>query len=269
MLILNGNRVAHLALHALYQQDLLEYVQFPIDHPPPIVPAMLHPTAALSFASILCKLRSILCVDSFRPSLHRIGLTGFYNPTPQTFPCLRRGCPTNAIDWLEADPRPGVQLELKQMNLVNDPRCLARAWWELEESFGVGRMSLNADGNVHSTFYICPAECCGWHAPISTPESKREAIWTLRLYLTRYLPLGTGEEDPTREHTTQGHPGGGLVPGDGTIVDAEASERKGRAPRTAIGMWLFRADAFKEPTGVRYNQFDVSAVRPGLILYEC
>ncbi|ROV94742.1 hypothetical protein VMCG_08890 [Cytospora schulzeri] len=62
---------------------------------------------------------------------------------------------------------------------------------------------------------------------------------------------------------------GWVIPRHGMIVDAETFERLERAPSTAVGMWLFQPDAFKEPTNVQRSCFDVSAVHPGLLLFDC
>ena len=51
-------------------------------------------------------------------------------------------------------------------------------------------------------------------------------------------------------------------------MDAETFERMERLPCTAIGMWLFPAEAFGELTDVRQVAFDMSAVRPGLFLFD-
>ena len=41
-----------------------------------------------------------------------------------------------------------------------------------------------------------------------------------------------------------------------------------KLPCTAIRMWLFPAEAFKEPTDLRRFCFDVRAASPGLFLFE-
>jgi hypothetical protein len=43
-----------------------------------------------------------------------------------------------------------------------------------------------------------------------------------------------------------------------------------KAPSTAIGMWLFPAEAFKEPDSLYLPKciFDMSTARPGLFLFE-
>jgi hypothetical protein len=59
-----------------------------------------------------------------------------------------------------------------------------------------------------------------------------------------------------------------MMPRHGSLVDAETFARMESAPSTAIGMWLFPPEAFKEPTHVVQNVFDLSTVRPGLFLFE-
>ncbi len=60
-----------------------------------------------------------------------------------------------------------------------------------------------------------------------------------------------------------------MVPRQGSLMDAEMFERMERLPCTAIGMWLFPAEAFGEPTNVRKAVFDMSAVNPGLFCLMC
>lgn len=41
-----------------------------------------------------------------------------------------------------------------------------------------------------------------------------------------------------------------------------------KLPCTAIGMWLIEAEAFPPPTHPQYHAFDLSALRPGLLLFR-
>ena len=50
--------------------------------------------------------------------------------------------------------------------------------------------------------------------------------------------------------------------------DAEMLEAMEKLPCTAIGMWLFPAEAFREPTNPQRVCFDVRTARPGLFLFE-
>jgi hypothetical protein len=272
MLILNKNRVTHLALHAEYQHDFLQDSSTSSSPPPPLVPAILHPTAATSFAEILRsgRLRSVFCVVGFRGPMR--GMTDFPMPGwryhfAQTFPLRRRGAPAGAFNWFETDPRPGVELDLSQVPLSSDPRCLARAWGELEKAFGVERRRTSTDNDDNFAFYICPTlpwPSSGQLMPGSVqrlPEGSREE-------LAEHLRQEAEEWDRGREFISGLFPPGYEMPRHGAIVDAETFEVMERAPSTAVGMWLFTPDAFEEPTNVQRSCFNVSAVRPGLLLFE-
>ena len=50
--------------------------------------------------------------------------------------------------------------------------------------------------------------------------------------------------------------------------DTEMLERMEKLPYTAIGMWLFPAEAFKDPFIPRRFCFDLREARPGLFLFE-
>ena len=99
-------------------------------------PATLHPAAA-SFADILqCRLRSVLFAVGFRRRYRGLGsfpqhLWHEYR-FAQTFPLARRDHPAGAFRWLDADPRPGVDVDIQNMPLGDDPREIARGWRLLE-----------------------------------------------------------------------------------------------------------------------------------------
>lgn len=151
MLILSGNKVTHLALHKEYQLDFLE--RHFLDSPRPLIPAMPHPKAALSFASILLWLRSVFCVIGFRGSERWTSETMVNYHFAQIFPLCRRGSPTGDFDWLESDPRLGVQHDLGEVAFSTNPCFLAPAWAQLEKEFGVEKTDTNTDT---FSFYICP-----------------------------------------------------------------------------------------------------------------
>ena len=140
-------RIGHLALDFGYRPYLLN-----------LTPAILHQSAATSFADILRrKLRSLLCVVGFRRPMR--GLSEFplgrgHVHFAQTFPLRRRGHPTGTFDWLLADPRPGVELDLRYIPIDEDPESMLRAWRELERGFGVTRE--NDHGGVR--LYVCPTQ---------------------------------------------------------------------------------------------------------------
>ncbi|KUI61478.1 hypothetical protein VP1G_08678 [Cytospora mali] len=203
---------------------------------PSLIPAILHPTAALSFAIILSRLRSILCVVGFRGCMRAVSDQMLWPHFAQTFPLRRRGSPTGAFDWLESDPRLGVQLDLRRVALDGDPRCVARAWDKLEKAFGVERTK----------------------AEVQHPRegSREELAEHLRREAEHWDHMRSFYSTTILEIQRHG------------MIDAEMYERMERLPSTAVGMWLFRADAFKEPQDIARFCWNLSAVRPGLLLFE-
>ncbi|KAL2170620.1 hypothetical protein VTG60DRAFT_4633 [Thermothelomyces hinnuleus] len=136
--------VAHLTLSIEYWVDLLLQ-----DHVP-MTPGILHPVAAKSFADILrTRLRSVLCVVGFRHPTRGLGefpVKDWHFHFAQTSPLYRRGHPTGAFHWLRADPRPGVEIDLRQvpLDLFVDTDHLSRSWEELERAFGITRAQQRA-----------------------------------------------------------------------------------------------------------------------------
>jgi len=59
-----------------------------------------------------------------------------------------------------------------------------------------------------------------------------------------------------------------MMPKQGYVLDTETSESMERLPCTAIGLWLFPAEAFKQPTYSPRLLFDLSPAPPGLFLFE-
>ena len=129
-----------------------------------MTPASLHPVAAASFTDILRnKLHSLLYVVGFRNSTRALGEF----PAPecrfhfaQTFPLRQRGHPTGAFHWLIADPRPGVESDLRQLPLDADPRDISRRWRQLELAFGITQTQrvTNENDLYRFRFYICPSQ---------------------------------------------------------------------------------------------------------------
>jgi hypothetical protein len=238
------------------------------DYPLEFTPADLHPAAAASFADILrTRLRSVLCVVNFRSFMRGIG-----EPPPggcpyhfaQTFPLCRRDNPAGAFSWLETDPRLGVELDLRILPFTTDPRPCARYWAKLERAFGIGERAKDEG----FCFYICSSiNWPGHQYQMLGQEGSREE-------LTQHLRCEEADWLFIRQHiwdiTRRIMPGSRLFPRHGPFVDAETFEMMEKAPSTAIGMWLFPAEAFTEPNRLYLPKcvFDMSAARPGLFLFE-
>jgi len=266
----NGKRIANLALGRDYRQclfgnryiSLRDWAWEANNENVLFDPAMLHPVAAASFANMLqTKLRSVLCVvnlrDSRRGAPEEPFSSGMRYHFCQTIPLRRGGPPMGALDWLEADPRPGVEFDLRQLSLGHDPRALARCWERLEKAFGLGAWAKGDDFRL----YICPT--IHWSQPSRFPVY--QAPNGSRAELAGYLDDEAHDWLRKRRFAEKLV---GKIPRHGTLVDAETFERWERTPTTAVGMWLFPPEAFKEPKKVEKNLFDVSAVRPGLLLIE-
>lgn len=282
----------------------------------------MHPIAAASFTRILQHgLRTLLFLVPFRER-HRgqavrfreryrgqanIPSDGDQCHFAQTFPLARRDCPAGSFDWLEADPRPGVEVDIRNLTLGDDPRSLAQNWKQLEQAFGIARPTDRPQQQQHQQqaetnrtvaaglrLYVCPSMI--W------PYCEREEV---RRQISRYPPLhlsqpgfpvaqlleGKDEEEEQPRSELKRHlreedeywqysrscfhdavrvasPNAGIVPTQGSLMDAETFERMERLSCTAIGMWLFPAEAFGKPTDVRQIAFDMSAVKPGLFLFD-
>ena len=227
-----------------------------------MTPASLHPVAAASFTDILQnKLHSLLCVIEFRHDTRGLGgspTPGWHFHFAQTFPFRRRGLPTGAFHWLTADPRPGVEIDLRQLPLHVDPRDVFRDWCQLELAFGISR----TQRATRFRFYICPT--LSWLAQHDA-EEEQEEVWSrgeLAGFLEREAEFWFKECGwyasllglPKYEYAYR--------------EDTEMLEAMKKLPCTAIGMWLFPAEAFKEPTIPHRLCFDVRTARPGLFLFE-
>jgi hypothetical protein len=179
----------------------------------------------------------------------------------QTFPLRRRGNPTGTFDWLDSDPRLGVQLDLRRVALDNDPRRVARAWEKLEKAFGLERIAISTDDN-NLSFYICPSICWPGQSQLGAevqylPEGSREELAEyLRREAKHWDNMRSLFSSPVMEIQRNG------------MIDAEMFERMEREPSTAVGLWLFRADKFEEPQDIARFCWNLSAARPGLLLFE-
>lgn len=242
----------------------------------PVTPGILHPAAATSFANTLrSSLRSVLCVARFEYHTRALGelpVKQWQYHFAQTIPLCRRGRPTGDFHWLRTDPRPGVELDLRQLPLrhSDDPHRLSRGWEELERAFGVTREQRAAresgdDNNAGLRLYICPT--VRWPTAmmhevlVPGEEGSREE-------LARYLQVEADDWLSKRIFFEMVTNGSRPLAKHGCMIDAESFEMMEKFPCTAIGMWLFPADAFRERIAPPRNCFDVSAVQPGLFLFE-
>lgn len=241
--------------------------------------------AAASFADVLQhRLRSVLFAIPFRTcyrGLAEIPPSQAYQfHFAQSFPLARRyHHPAGAFHWLDADPRPGVDVDIRQMPLGLDPRDLTRDWKQLEQAFGVTRpteqqqqQENNKAGTAGPRLYICPRIYWPWEQGGDEEEDDDEESGP-RAKLARHL---REEADDWQHRRTWLHeafrrssPNAHIMPRQGYVLDAETFEEMERLPCTAVGMWVFPVEAFKEPTVPRRFCFDMSAAgRPGLFLFQ-
>ncbi len=227
-----------------------------------LTPASLHPVAAASFTDILQnKLQSLLSVIGFRHRTRGLGeslAADWRFHFAQTFPLRRRGLPTGVFHWLTTDPRPGVEIDLRQLPLRADPRDISRDWCELERAFGITQ----TQRATRFRFYICPT--LSWSYQDGAGEEQEE-VWS-RGKLEGFLE----HEAEVWLKERQWYAGLLDFPKYGyeDREDAEMLEVMEKLPCTAIGMWLFPVEAFKEPTVPHRVCFDVRTARPGLFLFE-
>lgn len=199
----------------------------------------------------------------------------------QNFPLCRRGAPTGGFLWLESDPRPGLEFDLRQVMTRDEIPAIVGAWKELEKAFGIEERS----PDDRFRLYVCPSLVWPRRGNRVAPHDDMEEEdltseifrYELALHLEREaedwgqaradldywlkaVPLGP--TPVTREPT----------PRHGTQIDAETFEMMERTPCTAIALWLFPIEVFKlkEPAvreGV--SRYDLSAYPPpGLFLFE-
>ncbi|KAL2137648.1 hypothetical protein VTI28DRAFT_8675 [Corynascus sepedonium] len=263
--------VRHLALDSEYSREFL------IDESVPLTPGILHPAAAESFSNILrTSLRSVLCVVGFRLQTRGLGefpVNNWYYHFAQTIPLCRRGHPTGSFHWLKTDPRPGVEFDLRQLSLnpFDKPDSISRKWEDLEHSFGITREQLPVpeDGESNTAelcFYICPT--LSWPVPLMRHRITILEKEGSREELAKYLQFEEDEWLRDRKFISGISDGIHILPKHGCMIDAETFDMMEKVPCTALGMWLFPPSAFKKQTISRRNCWDVSAVRPGLFLFE-
>ncbi|KAL2146622.1 hypothetical protein VTI28DRAFT_3121 [Corynascus sepedonium] len=275
--------VSHLALDGEIRHYLLGWFEERVN----LTPEMLHPAAAASFADILrYKLRSLLCVVDFRGSTRGMGAPplggGWRSHFAQTVPLRQRGHVTGSFHWLQADPRPGVELDLRQVPIRDDPHLIVRNWRRLEHLFGVTRnqqATRESDDDCGFCLYVCPTK--NWSTPdmqrtggagtwnVREMEAEAEAVWS-RDELAQYLQYEAEDWDENRWYIARIFGGTHQSPkySSDSREEAEIFEAMEKLPCTAIGMWLFPAEAFPPPTNPQLLSFNLSAVRPGLLLFE-
>ncbi|KAK3291058.1 uncharacterized protein B0H64DRAFT_349857 [Chaetomium fimeti] len=254
--------VAHLALDRDYFSFLVDRFTGEVH----LTPASLHPVAAASFTEILRnKLHSLLQVIHFRNSKRGLGefpAPGWNFHFAQTFPLCRRGNPIGSFHWLPADPRPGIEIDLRQVPLGVDPRDSWRGWCQLEHAFGIAQRATGGKDGNKSRFYICPTQF--WPDTADTQEQQEE-VWS-RGELVQFLDREA--ESWLQERQFFAGIYGSTPPKYGYESETEMLEAMEKLPCTAIGMWLFPPEAFKEPTNPQRVCFDVRTTRPGLFLFE-
>ncbi|KAL2173261.1 uncharacterized protein P884DRAFT_265207 [Thermothelomyces heterothallicus CBS 202.75] len=275
--------VSHLALDGDIRYYLLGWFEERVN----LTPEMLHPAAAASFADILRhKLRSLLCIVDFRGSTRGMGAPPLVRAWrchfAQTFPLRRRGHVTGAFHWLQADPRPGVELDLRQVPIGDDPQLMLRNWRRLEHLFGVTRnqqATRENDGDCGFCLYVCLTK--DWSSPdtqrmdrIWTSErretkAEEEAVWS-RDELAQHLQYEAEDWEYKRWYPASVYGVTAQCPkySSDSREEAEIFEAMEKLPCTAIGMWLFPAEAFPPPTFAQPLSFNLSAVRPSLLLFH-
>lgn len=229
----------------------------------------------------------MLCIVGFRA--RQRGLSEFPSSPEylyhfaQTFPLARpRAIADGALHWLETDPRPGVEIDLRQVPLAFDPRELASAWKRLEQAFGITTEEQAAQdkARIGRRLYICPVLDWPWDAENHATARPNEPATPLgdgerhgpRAELARFLRKEDEDWLAARKWLSnifaRSLGPAPLMPRHGRRMDAETFGRMERLPCTAVGMWLFPLEAFKKPTIVQRSCFDLSAARPGLMLFE-
>ena len=200
----------------------------------------------------------------------------------QTYPLARRSHPTGAFHWLQEDPRPGVEMDLRQITPYFDPQYLVGGWRGLEQAFGItgehqAAAGTKSDGGLR--LYVCLTMHHWWHDQEQRRRLRGMSTSTLpgegegpRAELATYLRDEAAQWLADRRYVTdfirRHAPDVCIVPRHGCVTDAETFERMERLPCTAVGMWLFPTRAFEKMANPRRMCFDASAARPGLILFD-
>ncbi|KAL2155732.1 hypothetical protein VTH82DRAFT_474 [Thermothelomyces myriococcoides] len=305
--------IAHLALTSEYWGAF-----FPKDSAH-VTPEILHPVAAESFADMLRdRLRSVSCVVAFRyystrvlnelPFNVRLENWKRHHLSDQTFPMSKVGNAVSTFRWLAADPRQGVEYDLRNVPLADevDTGHLLRSWNELVRAFGItgkGKKLVtretsgsrggdeddnddqdggDSDSAPRIRFYICPTVCWkprrvrseliemeGLVWPVrKEEEEKKKEEGGLREQLAEFLEY-EAEEWLGELRAMDQSPERCLLREKGC---GDAVDSKALALKmggyTAVGMWLIPADAFQKCIDVQKNCYDVSDVRPGLFLFD-
>ncbi|KAK3898954.1 hypothetical protein C8A05DRAFT_18535 [Staphylotrichum tortipilum] len=254
--------VAHLALHKDF---------FPSPSGIHLTPSDLHPTAANSFTHILTDtLRSVLCIVLFRPNER--GRAEVSRPAgwrfTQTFPLAPLASrATNAVHWLASDPRVSVAFDLGYLSLAADPGVLWRSWEGLEKAFGVAQTPAAAGGGGFK-FYICPT--ADWVSEIGSRdgEGATEEEKGLRTLLAAYLRDENEDWRRQRRWQSAGVQFQSMSLDTSSVADAATFWRMQEVPSTAVGMWLFAPEAFNRCLDPGRCNFNVSAAKPGLLLFD-
>ncbi len=264
------------------QLTLLAFNVAPLLRATPQYPAPIHPTAAASFADILRhKLRSLfLTLNSFETS--RAQRSSYVLPQAQqrchfaqTLPLGRAGHAAGAFRWLDADPRPGVELDISKVWTTDNPATLAQAWGQLERGFGIteaDRAAREQAAHGGLELHFCLVQ--RWHFP----QNEVEDVWSREALARRFqydvshwyafTKGGRGEGNGPDERLQAYHGSKGQMdqgPPEG--AGAEMS-----VPRDAIGMWIVPGQALKVPEEQPHDVFTLLQVtcgtRPRLLLFE-
>ncbi|KAH6641879.1 hypothetical protein F5144DRAFT_482231 [Chaetomium tenue] len=279
-----GQGVAHLALGEAYPYQLFERATGLSQPRVHLTPETLHPVATASFSDILrSQLRSLFFVIGFRFDTRGMGSTPATNwrfHFAQTFPLHRRGNPVGRFHWFGADPRPGLELDLLQVPFNSDPRGLLEGWRRLESAFGITQEHRIAQEKQPNGFrlYICPTHRWPSYSVLMAsgittfggPEDGEEQeVWS-RDELAKHLEFEDEDWLRDRVQLTRIFRGPTILPKYAyNYPEARKTlELMEKLPCTAVGMWLFPADAFKEFTCPEFFSFNVAGVRPGLFLFE-
>jgi hypothetical protein len=96
-----------------------------------------------------------------------------------------------------------------------------------------------------------------------------EAVWS-RDELAQYFQYEAEDWDHQRWYLSRVIGGNHQSPkySADSQEEAEMFEVMEKLPCTAIGMWLLPAEAFPPPTIVQLLSFNLSAVRPSLLLFQ-